>query len=504
MRLDTSQQLRLQQKLILAPRMIQSMEILQLPILELQERIQQELQENPVLEIKEKRNEEPSEPTPTEEAPPQDDYADEYDNWEADRELRTSRSRAALEEEGDRKLDAMQNMPDRPQSLQDHLLEQLAEIEVPAHLDPLVRYLISNLPNTGRFEKFGELIAAHQPPPTPEQVEEAIAIIHKMDPAGVGGRDLRETLLLQLSPELPHYDVLRVLISHHWDDVQHNRLPHIQKRTGFDLHQIKEALEVMKHLNPRPGSGFAGAQAPPVVPDLIVEQSENGEYTVRLVDDYIPDVRLSKQYLQFVKNRQGTAQERKFLRPRIQTAQWLIDAIQQRRQTLEKVTKAIIQHQKAFLDHGPEHITPLKMQQIADDVGVHVTTVSRAVDDKWVQTPRGTFALRRFFGGGTTTATGEEVAWELIKNKLLEIIAREDKANPWSDDALVEQLQAAGYPVARRTITKYRKLLRIPSSRQRKEWVEEGEKKCEVAHNPALAPESNPPAVLSRTQPGEA
>lgn len=488
MRLDTSQQLRLQQKLILAPRMIQSMEILQLPILELQERIQQELQENPVLEIKEKRNEEAPETPKAEEAPPQDDYAEEYDNWDSDRELRSTRSRAALEEEGDRKLDAMQNMPDRPQSLQDHLLDQLAEIEVPEQLDPLVRYLIANLPNTGRFEKFEELMTGYQPPPTPEALEEAIAIIHKMDPAGVGGRDLRETLLLQLTPEVPHFDVLKVLISHHWDDVQHNRLPHIQKRTGFELHEIKEALEVMKHLNPRPGSGFAGEQAPPVVPDLVVEQTEEGDYSVRLVDDYIPDVRLSKHYVQRVKNREGTVQERKFLRPRIQTAQWLIDAILQRRATLEKVTKAIIRHQKAFLDDGPEHITPLKMQQIADDVGVHVTTVSRAVDDKWVQTPRGTFALRRFFGGGTTTANGEEVAWELIKNRLLEIIAKENKSDPWSDDALVEQMQAAGYPVARRTITKYRKLLRIPSSRQRKEWTEGEEKKSEV--EPTFAPET--------------
>jgi RNA polymerase sigma-54 factor len=136
------------------------------------------------------------------------------------------------------------------------------------------------------------------------------------------------------------------------------------------------------------------------------------------------------------------------------------------------VTKAIIQHQKAFLDRGPEFIEPLKMQQIADQVGVHVTTVSRAVDEKWVQTPRGIFPLKRFFGGGTQTATGEDVAWETIKQKLLDIIANEDKTNPLSDEDLVTKLSEAGYPIKRRTVTKYRKMLNIQSSRQRKVWTE--------------------------------
>src|SRR5436305_14705432 len=140
--------------------------------------------------------------------------------------------------------------------------------------------------------------------------------------------------------------------------------------------------------------------------------------------------------------------------------------------TLEKVTRAIIRHQRAFLDTGPDYIEPLKMQQIADHVGVHVTTVSRAVDDKWVQTPRGIFPLKRFFGGGTHTSSGEDVAWEKIKNKLLEIIGNEDKSEPLSDEDLVTKLSEAGYPVARRTVTKYRKMLKIQSSRQRKVWAE--------------------------------
>lgn len=471
MRLDTSQQLRLQQKLILAPRMIQSMEILQLPIMELQDRLQQELQENPVLELKEKTDESAPEVEPRDETPA-DDYAEEYDNWERLSEERSRRSQGAADDEGDRKLDAMQNMPARPQALQDYLLEQLAEVEVPASLQPLVRHLIANIHPSGLFQNFDGIVADFVPAPLPAEVESALAYIQAMDPPGVGARNLRECLLLQLTPDLPHADVLRTLISQHWDDVEHNRLPPIARRTGLDLAEIKEALEVLRHLNPRPGAAFGGELAPPVTPDLIVELDDFGEYQVRLVDDYIPDVYISRDYLQRLRHRQGDRTERKYLRQKVQSAQWLVDAIQQRRATLEKVTRAIIRRQRAFLDQGPEHIVPLKMQEIADDVGVHVTTVSRAVDDKWVQTPRGSFPLRRFFGGGTTTSSGEEVAWELIKNKLLEIIASEDKAKPWADEELEEQMKAAGYPVARRTITKYRKLLRIPSSRQRREWTE--------------------------------
>ena len=306
---------------------------------------------------------------------------------------------------------------------------------------------------------------------TPAQVEEALHIIQKLDPPGVGARDLEECLLLQLTPDTPHRDVLRVLIQNHLEDIEHNRLPAIQRRTGFDLNDIKEAIEGLKQLNLRPGSQFSAEHVPYVVPDILVERTEDGEYTVRLLDDWLPNIYISRRYIDLLREKGADPKTKEYLKHKIQAAQWLKESIEQRRSTLEKVTKAIIKHQKAFLDKGPEHIEPLKMQQIADQVGVHVTTVSRAVDDKWVQTPRGIFPLKRFFGGGTQTASGEEVAWETIKQKMLEIIDKEDKANPLSDEDLVAKLQEAGYPVARRTVTKYRKMLNIPSSRQRKDWT---------------------------------
>lgn len=513
MRLDTTMSQRLEQKMILAPRMIQSMEILQLPIMALQERIQQELQENPVLEeVQETTAEEEAEPAATE--------TDDVDNPEkelviddaGDNELDFDRldalskdwedhfneehrpSRNGLDEEGDKKHDAMQNMPSRPQSLHDYLNDQISFLDLSDEQGALIRYLITHIDDNGYLAVPLEEIARSFERPVPAaEFEAALKVVQKLEPPGVGARDLRECLLLQLTAETPFSDTLRVLILNHLEDIQHNRLPVIQRRTGFDLTVIKDAIEALKHLNPRPGAQFTAENIPYVVPDILVERTDTGEYEVRLLDDWTPNIYISRRYIELYRDKGADPKAKEYLKRKIQAAQWLMDSIEQRRGTLEKVTRAIIKHQRAFLDKGPEHIEPLKMQQIADDVGVHVTTVSRAVDDKWVQTPRGIFPLKRFFGGGTKTDTGEDVAWETIKQKLLEIIDKEDKSNPLSDEDLVNKLNEAGYPVARRTVTKYRKMLHIPSSRQRKDWTLEQPKAPEpAAPAVALAPAGLP------------
>jgi RNA polymerase sigma-54 factor len=475
--------------------MIQSMEILQLPLMALQERIDQELSENPVLvDLRESPpaetdpEAEPPAPEPAEEEPAtpelelQEDWPESYGE--------THRlSRAALSEEADRKHDAMQNMASRPRSLHDDLTDQLAFLDAEPNVAALSEYIIHSLHENGYLtfddglDENGYLGSDHSPQLVLQKVvrdfggdvtlaeaEEALALVQKLDPPGVGARDLRECLLLQLTPDVPCRDTLHVLIANHLEDLQQNRLPAIEKKTGIPIEQIKEAIEHLRRLNPRPGSRFAPESTQYVVPDLIVEANEHGEYEVRLVDEHTPQLSISQYYQKQLKNKQTDAAAREFIQKRIQSARWLIESIEQRRNTLLKVARAIIEHQKDFLDKGPESIEPLKMQQIADRVHVHVTTVSRAVDDKWVQTPRGIFALKRFFGGGTTTADGEEVAWDTIKQKLLEIIAKEDKQNPLSDEEIVEELGRHGFPVARRTVTKYRRTLRIPSSRQRKRF----------------------------------
>lgn len=507
MRLDTSLSQRMEQKMILAPRMIQSMEILQLPVMALQERIEHELQENPVLELKEPGAEmegetqagaeneieetppEPAEPEVTDAGNPEkelviDDKGDNEQDFDRllaineewadhfNEETRPSSNR--IDEEGDKKHDAMVNMASRPQSLQDYLNDQLAFIECEAQEVELIRYLISHIDDRGYLATpLDEVARGLEGAVSVEALEKALSRIQKLDPPGVGARDYKECLLLQLTPETPHREVVRVLILNHLEDIQHNRLPVIQKKTGYDLETIQAAIEVLKHLNPKPGSQFTAENIPYVVPDIAVERTEAGDYEVKLLDDWTPPLYISPRYIQLYRDKAADPKAKEFLKRKIQSAQWLIEAIEQRRNTLSKVTRAIIQHQRAFLDKGPEHIEPLKMQQIADQVGVHVTTVSRAVDDKWVQTPRGIFPLKRFFGGGTHTASGEEVAWETIKQKLLEIVGNEDKSNPLSDEDLVTKLQEAGYPVARRTVTKYRKMLGIQSSRQRKVWTPE-------------------------------
>jgi RNA polymerase sigma-54 factor len=497
----------MKQQLILAPRMIQSMEILQLPIMALQERIEQELQENPALEQLDELPKDDLVPEDTVEEfvderadpadPRQELVIDDKGNGEEDfdrlekinqdwmdhfnEEHRPSSNR--IDEEGDKRHDFEQNMPSRPQSLQDYLTEQLSFLDYTPDVERLIRHVISNVSDIGWLGRMDEknqffpmpleeLASTYDLPVTVEQVEHALRLVQKLEPPGVAARDLAECLLLQVGPETPHREVVRALIQNHLEDITHNRLPLIQKKTGFDLHTIGEAIEVLKHLNPRPGSQFTAENIPYVVPDIVVDRTESGDYSVKLLDDWVPNIYISKRCIELYKDRSTDPKTREYLKRKIQAGQWLLESIEQRRHTLEKVTRAIIQHQRKFLDQGPEHIEPLKMQQIAEQVGVHVTTVSRAVDDKWVQTPRGIFPLKRFFGGGTHTTTGEDVAWETIKNKLLEIIANENKSEPLSDEDLVTKLNEAGYPVARRTVTKYRKMLKIQSSRQRKVWSE--------------------------------
>lgn len=485
------------QTMILAPRMIQSMEILQLPIMALQERIQQELQENPVLELKEPSLEEVAasedgdgevvtavaeQETPeTEGELVINEAGDELDfnrldalsrDWEDHFNEEHRPSRNGMDEEGDKKHDAMQNMASRPQSLHEYLNDQLTFLDARSERLRQLRFLITHIDDNGYLSvSLDDIARSYDALMPPSEWEAALRMIQKLDPPGIGARNLRECLMLQVTADTPHHDAVRALIDHHLEDIQHNRLPVIQRRTGFDLALIKDAIEELKRLNPRPGTLFASDNIPYVVPDIVVERTEEGEYNVRLLDDWTPNIYISRKYIDLYRDKASDPKAKEYLKRKIQAAQWLMDSIEQRRSTLEKVTRAIIAHQRAFLDKGPEHIEPLKMQQIADQVGVHVTTVSRAVDDKWVQTPRGIFPLKRFFGGGTQTASGEEVAWETIKQKLLEIIDQEDKSNPLSDEDLVTKLQEAEYPVARRTVTKYRKMLNIPSSRQRKDWT---------------------------------
>ena len=466
------------------------MEILQLPIMALQERIEQEIQENPVLDLADEDADLPEEPVDAENpnAPSEEErelvVADGKDNEDDFERLlnmdeqfpdhfeeRSRPSSTRVEEEGARKHDAMANMVARPQSLQDYLHDQLGWFNLDADLRAMCDRIIYNLDANGYLQsRLEDLLEPDAPPERLLLAQKALAIVQRLDPPGIAARDLRECLLLQLIPGMPHHEQLKTLISSHLEDLEHNRLPAIERKTGFSIALIQETLTELRKLNPKPGANFGDVVVPNVTPDVFVELGDDGKYHVRLEDGRTPTLFISPYYRKLLTSGEANAETREYIKRKINSAQWLIESIEQRRGTVTRVAQAIVDYQTEFLSKGPEAIEPLKMQQIADKVGVHVTTVSRAVDDKWIQTPRGIFPLKRFFCGGTTSAAGDEVAWDTVRLKLQEIIDNEHKQHPLSDDDLVKELAKHGLTVARRTVTKYRKAMNIASSRQRRDW----------------------------------
>ena len=498
MRMSFGQEMRMAQKQMLAPRMIQSMEILQLPLQALEERIEQEIQNNETLEVEEAEGDsgggEPGAPVAElpavtertvdekplvvdqEHANQADfersyDWANEYPDSDDDR---SRPSAGRIDEASDRYLDAMANMEERPETLFNHLHDQLSNYDLSALERQAAEKIVYNLDANGYLSMpLEDLVDPDGPPDRATQLallEKALGVVQGMDPLGVAARDLRECLLLQIRSDTPRARQLRRLVSDHLEDVAGNRLPLIERKTGYSIAEIEQLREQLHTLNPKPGAVFSVPFVPAVKPDVYVEQQLDGTWKVRLEDVDLPNLRISPLYRQMLLSPDTDPDTREYIKRKINSAQWLIESIEQRRSTLLKTAQAIVDHQIRFLTEGPEAIEPLKMQQIADRIGMHVTTVSRAVDDKWLQTPRGLYPLRRFFVGGTVSADGDEVAWDAVRLKLQEIIDQEPKDDPYSDDALVEELGKRGITVARRTVTKYRKAMDIPSSRQRRDW----------------------------------
>lgn len=515
MRIDASQRLGLEQQMKLSPRIIQAMEILQLPLMALQERIEAEMTSNPVLELRDPGVDEEA-PAQTEEADASPEaplvvhdkgdhkedfqrlaeYEDEHQPWEHSAEAGPRYDPG----ERDRKLDAMANAPAPGESLAEHLARQWAFIEAPAEikqaglriiqrieddgylrtpLEDLTREIVGGDPNPPAAGGMrNEDLEAHLlPEENPQSVlpalQAALPRVQALDPIGVGARDLKESLLLQLGAEEAagrDMSLERLLVERYLRDIEMNRLPAIAKRAHKTVEQVKAALHNLSHLNPRPGLLVGRRPAPVITPDVMVDIDDDGEVVVWLPTDTSPALHISRSYQKLAKDRKTAKDARAFLQRNIRSAQWLIGAIEQRRQTVRRVAQEVFKVQREFVFHGPEALKPLPMQDIANKVGVHVATVSRAVAGKYAQTPWGILPLRDFFAGGTTTSGGADVSWDAVKLKLKELVDAEDKKDPLDDDTLAAEMQKHGIKIARRTVAKYRDILNIPPARKRRQY----------------------------------
>jgi RNA polymerase sigma-54 factor len=491
MKLEMRGQMRMEQKMKLAPHMIQSMEILQLPILALQERIEQELNSNPVLEME--QPESPEEVESARDDQPQEDIDDKdlvlsTDNNKAEDferldslgdgftdylaqagPLRTRIHTGEL----DKKLEALKNTAAPPQSLHEYLADQWRLVDADESVKKAGDMIIDYLDDRGYLTvRLEQLHNKDRGDFTVDDLNLALELVQKLEPAGVGARDLKECLLIQMAQIGEDMNFESRLITEHMDKLLENHLPEIARKMNCSIETINQAIERMSKLDTSPGLQIGQDRNHPITPDVIVESSEDdGRYSVRLADSGLPYLRVNDYYSKMAKDARVGEKTRKFLQNNLRSAQWIIDAIEQRKNTLLKVTKAIVKYQTDFFEKGQLHLRPLPMSKVADDVGVHLATVSRAVAGKYVQCSRGILPLRKFFSGGREDVNGQAHSWEAIRAKLQQIIDQEDKTKPLSDDQIRKQLLKAGINnLARRTVAKYRKLLNIPAARFRKKF----------------------------------
>jgi RNA polymerase sigma-54 factor len=507
MELSQTASMRQDMRQVLTPRMIQSMEILQLPLMALEERIEQEMETNPVLEM----NEENPEPEigsdeglgerPERENLSEDervlvvkensDQSEDFNRLEKiseylENEEFSTNSSSNFQKGGnqdgerDKKMDAMSNTAARGMSLAEHLLMQWAFIEAEDGVKQAGKAIINNLDSEGYLRiEFDQIQKDSRWPYAIAELEEALKLVQTLEPSGVGARNLRECLLIQLTslendPEraVEHdFPLERALVTDHLKDLEMNRYPQISKKLGVPMEQVQKAVRGLRHLNPYPGKQIGGQDAPPVTPDAIIYfDPDTDRYEIEMANDPAPNLHISPMWKKYLKERKGDRKTREFLSNNVRNARWLIESLQQRRGTILRVIRIVVDAQREFLDKGPEFLRPLPMIDVAAQLGIHVATVSRAVSEKWIQTPRGVYPLRRFFSQGTTSSEGEDMAWGAVQEKLRMLIDSEDKHSPLNDDEIVIKMKDQGIELARRTVAKYRKILNIPTARQRKQF----------------------------------
>lgn len=450
------------QQLRLSPQLQQSLHILQAPTQELQQMVRQELTANPVLEsesldvsLEDERPEERSD----------DDFDQEFDRLsQMDEEWRTyltqsaSASRNPRNSEEEERRQFLYDSITIPVTLQQHLTEQLQLIDCTKEERQFSELLLGNLNDRGLLQSSVEDLSLSMGLPL-EPLLKAREIVTGLDPAGVGAVDLRECLLLQLARQGKEHSLEARIVANHLEDLGRRRFPQIAKKLAVTVEAIARAAENIATLNPRPASAFSPAPSHYINPDVMVEAS-NGKFNVVLNDDQIPRLRISNLYKDLMSQGPGT-EVRDYIRQKIQSGKFLIRSIQQRQETIRKIAEQIVSKQEDFLRYGPSQLRPLTMAQVADAVGVHETTVSRAISGKYIATPQGVHEMKYFFTTGYETASGEQLSKTGVKLALAEIVKAEDSTQPLTDDELQRKLEEQGMKIARRTVAKYREELHI-------------------------------------------
>ncbi len=467
-------QTRLSQKLILTPSLQQAIKLLPMSTLELADMLNQEVVENPLLE------EIPSEDLQASEAQPATDKADEQDaqrtegkadNWEDnDYEYYFSeylddgyRSRVPTEV---KELPPIENTLSTASSLTDHLEWQLS-----LKTDDAVERAIG-IAIIGNLDDDGYLVAsvseiAHMGPWPVERVEDTLRLVQTFDPTGVAARDLQESLTLQLRQLGLDDTPTERIVAEHLRLLQNRQIPELARKMGMSIDDLGQHIAVIRHLDPKPGARYNQRQPEYVMPDVYIVKVDD-QYVAVLNDDGLPQLRISSSYKRLLDKDQADADTRSYVKDRFNAARWLLKSVEQRQKTIQKVATSIINFQRDFLDHGIEHLRPLVLRDVANDIGMHESTVSRVVTNKYMHTPQGVFEMKYFFHSGISSTFGDAVSSVTIKQKIKKIIEAEDPRKPLSDSKIVSILQREGLVLARRTIAKYREELRIPTSNQRK------------------------------------
>src|SRR5213592_64327 len=469
-----SQNFALQQ--VLAPQLQQSLLILQTPLLELRNLVQQEMETNPVLEElpedsgANERNEA--------EASADENFRDEFEKLASlDEEWRDYMAQSASSnfdgrrgsKEAEQKRQFLFDSIPVQETLQQNLIAQLNQTVLSADDRKTAELIIGNIDEDGFLQSTTEEMALNSGIPQ-DDFERILGLIQTFYPAGVGAHDLRECLLIQLRRAGKERSLEYKVVSEHMEDLGRRRFPEIARRMGISVDDVQKAADNIARLNPRPGQVFAAAPQNYVLPDLVVEKVD-GEYQITLNNEQIPHLRISNLYKDIIASGDAQSSEVKnYIRDKIRSGKFLIRSIHQRQQTIASIAQQIVSRQRDFLEHGPSHLKPMIMREVADAVGVHETTVSRAVSGKYMATPQGVFEMKYFFTSGYQTATGESLSNISVKEAILDLVKHENGSAPLSDHEMVEILGERGIPIARRTVAKYRDELNILPSHMRRKY----------------------------------